>query len=179
MGSSLVLGNKLVHPDELVEKHSLGMLKKVQTDPSAMLKVSSGTVSAASIKAAPQLPTGTATAYEPVGIGKPLGIEILTVYTGDAPVGGLFGNKKKDLLVVSGVKGPETFAAAPRAINQMRDDVGSKVYLQGSAFAEGSTIVYYTPSLINASLFTSVEMVFDQFNEAIFEEVAGMNEFIS
>ena len=40
--------------------------------------------------------------FEPIGIGKPLSIEILTIYTGDAPKKFLGG--KPDLLVVSGVR---------------------------------------------------------------------------
>ncbi len=114
----------------------------------------------------------TAQAFTPVGIGRPLLVEILTVYTGDAP-GGFLGGKP-DLLVVSGVKGAQTFDAAPRAINQLEEDIKDRQYVQQAAFSKGSSIVYYTDCLENTTTLCSFELVVDSLQKNTVDSVAKM-----
>tara|TARA_R110002096_G_scaffold275915_4_gene469629 strand:+ start:1304 stop:2422 length:1119 start_codon:yes stop_codon:yes gene_type:complete len=109
--------------------------------------------------------------FEPIGIGKPLSIEILNVYSGDAPERFL---GKKDLLVVSGVKSVATYDAAPKAINQIIEKLNDKKHYKPSAFNNGSSIVYYTPALDMGTVLCSFELVADSFNEEIFESVSGL-----
>ena len=171
MGSSFVIGNKQVSADELKEKSALGTLKSLQTgtDPKARVAFSTGEVTrSAVLESTPETP-----GFTPIGIGKPMSIEILTVYTGDAPTKGLF-SKTSDLLVVSGVKAVETFAAQPKAINQLVPKIGDNQYLQPSAFDQGSPIVYYTPSVVNDTTLCSFQMVTDRFDQDIFDQVASL-----
>lgn len=109
--------------------------------------------------------------FEPIGIGKPLSIEILTIYSGDAPERFL---GKKDLLVTSGVKSVATYDAAPKAINQLVRKVEDNQYYDPSAFNEGSPIVYYTPALDLSTILCSFQLVADTFKESTFEKVSGL-----
>ncbi|CAL2083354.1 hypothetical protein [Tenacibaculum sp. 190524A02b] len=109
--------------------------------------------------------------FTPIGIGKPLSIEILTVYSGDAP-GRFLG--KKDMLVTTGVKSVGTYESAPKAINQIVKKVEDNNYYEPSAFNEGSPIVYYTPALDMNTILCSFHLVADTFNESIFESVSNL-----
>ena len=160
MGSSLVIGGKQIRPEELQEKYALGELDA--------LPKSSAPPTDAAFATASSTP-----GFTPIGIGKPLSVEILTVYTGNAPTKKLFG-KKSDLLVVSGVKGVETFGAQPKAINQLVPKVGDQEYLQPSAFDQGSPIVYYTPSMVNDTTLCSFQMSTDRFDQEIFDQIANL-----
>ncbi|MDC7996901.1 hypothetical protein [Gilvibacter sediminis] len=109
--------------------------------------------------------------FKPIEIGKPLSIEILTVYTGDAP------NKflgKKDLLVVSSVKSVITHNEAPKAINQIVKRIEDNTYYEPSARNQGSPIVYYTPALDMGTILCSFSLVADTFNEETFGNIAGL-----
>lgn len=171
MGSSFVIGHKQVSAAELQEKSALGSLKSLQTsvDPKARVAFSTGEVTRSAVTE----PTPKAPGFTPIGIGKPLSIEILTVYTGDAPTKGFFSSSA-DLLVVSGVKAVETFAAQPKAINQLVPKIGDNQYLQPSAFDQGSPIVYYTPSVVNDTTLCSFQMVTDRFDQDILDQVASL-----
>lgn len=116
--------------------------------------------------------SSTTPAFTPVGIGKPLLVEILTVYTGNVPRQFLGG--KPDLLVVSGVKGAQTFDAAPRAINQLEEDIKDHQYVQQAAFSKGSSIVYYTDCLENSTTLCSFELVVDSLQKSTIDSVSKM-----
>lgn len=107
-----------------------------------------------------------------VGIGKPMTVEILTVYTGDAPK--KFFGGKPDLMVVSGIKSFQTFDAAPRAINLIHENITDKQYLEPGAFSNGSPVVYYTPCLDSSTVFLSFELVVDSIRKDSIETVANM-----
>lgn len=82
MGSSFVIGQKQVSSEELGEKHALGEVQRFQQaqGPGAKLALSTGDVTKAEVETtAPPTPS-----FTPIGIGKPLSIEVLTVYTGDS-----------------------------------------------------------------------------------------------
>lgn len=108
--------------------------------------------------------------YAEVGLGKPLCIEIVNIYTGDAPAR-LFGGKP-NLLVVSGVKGPETYDEAQKAINQLKKEVSDRSYLPPEAFSKGSPIVYYTPALEANELLFSFHLVAESFKDKVFKDIS-------
>jgi hypothetical protein len=68
---------------------------------------------------------GDRVAFEPIGIGKPLTIELRHVYTGKYPVPG-FLDADKDMMITTAMKSLATFNAAPRALNFVQKDVRAK-----------------------------------------------------
>ena len=105
MGVLYSIGNRLVSRQELEERAAFGDFRALAegsgfsgNDGIAGLATQGG-----------ELP------FEPIGIGKPLTVELLACYTGDAPGRSFFdfivGRTKPDMLVVSGVKTPTTFDA--------------------------------------------------------------------
>lgn len=111
-------------------------------------------------------------AFSPVGIGKPLAVEIMTVYTGDAPRKFLGG--KPDLMVVSGIKSFQTFDTAPRAVNLIVENIEDSKYIEPSAFTDGSPVVYYTPSLDASTVFLSFELVVDSIRKDSITAVSNL-----
>jgi len=109
--------------------------------------------------------------FTPIGVGKPLSIEILTIYSGDAP-GRFLG--RKDMLVTTGVKSIGTYNSAPKAINQIVRKVNDNQHYEPSAFNQGSPIVYYTPALDMDTIFCSFHLIADTFNESIFENISSL-----
>ena len=110
--------------------------------------------------------------FTPLGINKPLFIEILCTYSGDVPRKFLGG--KPDILTVSGVKSYTTYGAAPRAINQIKHKVKDHTFLRFSAFDVGSPVVYYTPAVDVGTIYCSFEMVADTFNENLFQTLSRL-----
>jgi hypothetical protein len=108
-----------------------------------------------------------------IGIGRPLSIEILTIYSGDFKTGFLSG-KKGDLLCVSGVKSAATFDAASRAINIMQTKVKEKEYLRFTALKACCRYVYYTKALNTETLQVAVELDSDSFPDGLFKTIAGL-----
>lgn len=166
-------GNTLVTEAEVAEKAHLGdfndFMKVAAFNDNAKIEFRSGTVHL------PQLFDNRSLglpSFTPIGIGEPLSVEILCVYTGDAPQ--TFFGGRKDLLVVSGVKGVQTHGEAPRAINQMEEKIGDNQYLQPGAFTQGSPIAYYTPAVDISSTFCSFELISDSFKEETFNMVARL-----
>ncbi|MBN1259815.1 MAG: hypothetical protein JXB35_03960 [Anaerolineae bacterium] len=172
MAYAYVIGKTLVGAEEFSEKVALGLIQRFQDEarrnPQARLALRNGTVTAAEAEAHAQ---STAPGFTPIGIGKPMSLEILSIYTGNAP-GGLFG--KPDLLVTTAIKAPETFDAAPRAINQLVADIEDGQFLEPSALADGSPIVYYTPSLVTGTTLCAFELVVESINKNTFENVSKL-----
>ena len=146
-------GENLLDVDELLQRMALG---DVDT-----LAASNGV-----------LERSVAESFNPVGLGKPLLVEILTVYTGNAPRNFLGG--KPDLLVASGVRGAQTFDAAPRAINQLEENIKDRSYIKPGAFSQGSPIVYYTDCLDTTTTFCSFELVVDSLRKDTIDSVSKL-----
>ena len=120
MATSIVLRNGLiVSEEEFNEKVNLGALDRFYeesaADQDATLEFTTGAISAAELGAVAK--GDDVNPFEPIGLGKPLSIEILSLYTGMLP--GKFGLGKPDLMVTSAVKSIETYAAQPMAVNQI------------------------------------------------------------
>lgn len=110
------------------------------------------------------------TPFEPLGIGKPLAVEIAYVYTGTLP-----GNSRSDMLLASAVKRLPVFDAAPRAINALLKSVPSMTRVDAlPAVTSGTPLVYYTPGLTDHGLTVTLEMVFDRFPEETFERIGSV-----
>ena len=166
-------GNTMVNLEEVAEKNAMGAFNKfnksIDKGQNPTLKFRNGMVSIAEVNDNSGLDIPDRT---PIGIGKPLSIEILCVYTGDAP-NKLFGGKK-DLLIVSGVRATNTHDESPRAINQLIKKVEDNQYIQPSAFVQGSPIIYYTPAVDVSTILCSIEMVADTFSEDTFSSISNL-----
>jgi len=100
--------------------------------------------------------------FHPIGIGKPLLVQIRHIYTGAYPSGGFF-RSAGDVAVVSGVKDFDVFSASTRALNLVRRGVAPHSTLEGSAFEDGTMLVSYTPSLLKSEVKVTVEIAVAEF----------------
>lgn len=109
--------------------------------------------------------------FKEIGIGKPLSIEISTVYTGKYKK---FLGGRKDVIVVSGVKNSQTFAGTSRAINMIANNVDENAFLNFNSFDDGTPIVYYSPAMDADNSVVTFEIMFDNFDKGLFETIAGL-----
>ncbi len=116
--------------------------------------------------------SGSVPRFTPVGIGKPLSIEIISIYSGDAPQKTLGG--KKDLMVASAIKSNITYDAAPRMINQLISKVKDHKIYEPSAVDSGSPIVYYTPALDINTVTCTFELVAERFSRQVFDDISSL-----
>lgn len=116
--------------------------------------------------------SGSVNEHVPVGIGLPMCVSIETIYTGEAP-SKMFGGKP-DMIVTSSVKGPATFQAAQRAINQLVPEVKDDQYVELGAHSQGTPIVYYTPALQESELFFSFELCAEKFNRKMLDRMSEL-----
>ena len=110
--------------------------------------------------------------YTPIGINKPLSVEILCAYSGDAPR--KFLGRKKDIMTVSAVKGYNTFDAAPKAINHIKKKVEDNTHIRIGAGDDGSPVIYYTKALDVSSLLLSYELVADTFSDETIKTIGSL-----
>lgn len=173
MAVSYFFGDTMVETNEVLEKNAMGVFSKFNKNYfrgiDASIEFRNGVFNARTLNdnSGINLPDRI-----PIGIGKPLSIEILCLYSGDAPKK-LFGGKK-DMLVVSGVRATSTHNESPKAINQLIKKVEDRQYFQPSAFAQGSPIVFYTPAVDVSAILCSMEMVADTFSEETFQNVSNL-----
>lgn len=163
MATLSVIGNTLVDTEELQAKRITGELNMPGGQ---VLRINNETISQNDLTAI-QLERN----FTPIGIGKPMSIEIATVYIGEYKK---FLGGRKDVILVSGVKSSQTFKATSRAINMKADKVEENAYLEFNALEEGTNIVYYTPGMDADNLTASFELMFDNFDTQIFETLSGL-----
>jgi hypothetical protein len=165
-----VVGDALVSDAELIEKKTLGTLDKFNAKETATLEYSTGLTTLDNMATTvPVLETaGEFADFVPIGLGKPLIIEIRNVYTGRET------KKKKDLLVTSAIKNIASFNASPRAINFLKKDVSPHSNVTTPAATEqGTPLLFYSPALVQESSVFTVEFGFDEFPNEAFETVGG------
>jgi hypothetical protein len=129
---------------------------------------------------------GAVVDWQPIGISKPLTVEIREVYTGKHPGGGLFGGAS-DMLLASAVKGIAINEAKPLALNFLTQRIQKKSRLaRPRASEQGTPVVYHSPAITDRSLTMDLSIVFDQFPKEIFDSVssafkgaAGLPVFLS
>jgi hypothetical protein len=149
--------------------------KALRKDPrAATLEFPTGLVTADNIVETVELQTGKVVPFEPIGVGKPLVIEIRHIYTGKFPEAGLNPfDKKKDMLVTSAMRSIATFNAAPRAINFLVKKIPPKYNIKYASASEGGTsLICYTPALIEENSVLTIEIGFDEFPDEFFTAVS-------
>jgi hypothetical protein len=169
------LGSALVTEGELYEKYALGEMKTftkaAKTKPgAAALDFSTGRMTPKNMITKLRGPKGAAVDFVPIGMGKPLGVEIRHVYTGKYPEAGwLSFSKGKDMLVTSAMKSIAAFNAAPRAINFLQKKVAAKYNVRNPAATDqGTPLLHYSPALIERTTLLTLEMGFDEFADELF-----------
>lgn len=115
---------------------------------------------------------GTPIPFAPIGPGKPLAVELRNVYTGREPTSSWFSSTK-DLVVTSSSKGMIQYAAAPRAINFLKNKVRSHQNIQyAAAPEEGTPVVFYSPAMTNDSVVVTIEAVARDFPTDVFRKIS-------
>jgi hypothetical protein len=186
------LGDALVSQDELYEKQAEGELQgfkegyldAAQTAPP--VEFATGALTQDNVISNYTVATGERVDFVPVGIGKPLTVEIRHVYTGRFPETRIF-SKKNDMMITSAMKSIATFNAQPRALNFLHEDVEARHNVRSPAATEqGTPLVYYTPALLERASVLTLEIGFDEFPEEVFgmvsdafQEAAGVPVFLS
>jgi hypothetical protein len=111
--------------------------------------------------------------FVPIGLNKPLTVQIRHVYTGKYPQAKFFSGRK-DMLVTSAFKDATVFNSATRAVNFLKKDVGPRSPFNSPAATEqGTPLVSYTPAVISSSTILTLEIVFDQFPDELFTTVSS------
>jgi hypothetical protein len=168
-------GDALVSTDEIRSKVAEGKLQLFQKDllsqsKDAKLEFWSGTATAENVlrSFAPD-PTKPPIGFEPVGIGKPLSVQIRHIYTGNK-AHGFWGDK--DMLVASAMKSISTYDAAPRAVNFLvAKTSNNKNFRTVDATDKGTPLICYSPALAQSSSVVTVEVIFSGFPKETFEAV--------
>lgn len=157
------VGNELIDAEELADLGARGDLALLEGGHSVESSVGPLEVRTLRTTVTPQ-----GVPFESIGLGRPLSIRLHTVYVGELP------GRRKDILAVSGVKGAATFDGVGRVINLLQERVPERSLAEISAFSKGSPIVYYVPSLTDADIRCSFEVVPDTFKEGTFNQVANL-----
>lgn len=110
--------------------------------------------------------------WQPIGVGKPLTIEIREVYTGKFP-SSAFGSQKP-MLVASATKSIATFDAKPLALNFLtrKTAKNSRINRPG-ANQQGTPVIFYSPAMTDLSMTVDLSMVFNEFPKEFFDIVSG------
>ncbi|HYD90903.1 MAG TPA: hypothetical protein VEA37_05365, partial [Flavobacterium sp.] len=172
MAALNIVGDTLIETAEFNEKLMNGDISELITaageNRELAVNFRRGTVKSKSFPSAAPV----AFSFNPIGIGRPLSIEILTIYTGDF-IRGLFAGKKRDILCVSGARPLNAFNGIPRAINIV-DRARDKTYIEFNALKSGTPFIYYTKAADFDSLSISVELDGRSFNDSIFSTISGL-----
>jgi hypothetical protein len=120
-------------------------------------------------------PLGEVGEFTPIGINKPLTIQIAHVYTGRHPGTGFFGGDRKlDLLVTSAIKSYAHYDAAPRAVNFFEEKIGPRTDLTAPAASrKGTPVVFYAPAVTDASLTLTLDISFNNYPDELLNKLSG------
>ena len=164
------LGGNLVDSKEVKAKESSGALTRFDNSTkkkkNAKISFRSGTLTSR------DLDDDGAVAFTPIGIGRPLSMEIVTIYSGDAPKKFLGG--KPDLLVTSGAKYIHVHEAQPKAVNQLITNIEKRTYYEPEAFTKGCPIIYYSPAVGAETILCSVELVANSFDKKGVKQLSNL-----
>jgi hypothetical protein len=102
--------------------------------------------------------------FQPIGLGKPLTVILETLYVGDYPDTLRFfpGDQEGDILVTSSHKPFQNFDGAPRAVHLLEKRSERREFLQATASAGGSQLLYYSPAVTDTSVLFTVEVSADR-----------------
>lgn len=168
MATFSIIGNSLVSKEELLNKQISGESSMINNDLKDDRMLELGDVS---VPLQELIDIQNEKKFTPIGIGKPLSIEVATVYIGEYKK---FLGGKKDVVLISGVRNLQTFQATSRAVNMKRANVDENSFLEFNALEDGTNIVYYTPAMDSESMLVSFELMFDNFDTQLFETLSGL-----
>jgi len=168
-----IIGNSLISPEELYNKTISGEMDSLRSienlkNSSKEMNFFNNTIK---VNTLPDLHKNLRENFEPIGIGKPLSIEIATIYTGEYE---RFFGSKKDVIVVTGLKNSQTFQAISRAINVKSSNINQNEFLKFEAFSDGTPIVYYSPAMDADDSVVSFEIMFDNFDGGLFNTIGDL-----
>ncbi|HEX7049472.1 MAG TPA: hypothetical protein VF188_04615 [Longimicrobiales bacterium] len=172
MAVAFAVGDILVPAHELAERARHDDMARLREKPATELAFRAGTTTGHAVAEA--IAAASPGEYAPIGIGRPLSLEIFSIYTGDAPGRWLPIGPKPGLLAVSAVKDLVTVDAAPRAMNQIVEKIEDRKLYEPGALAAGTPIVYYSPAVTTETLFTSFQLVVDSFDRRVIDHVADL-----
>jgi len=105
-----------------------------------------------------------------IGVGKPLCIEIMHFYSGDAPQK-VFGGEKSALIVSGFRKGLFAIDASPRFLNFWKEKLGDRQTVDNSIFNESTRLVYYSPAMDEDTIEVELEVQFNKVDGNAFDQV--------
>lgn len=116
---------------------------------------------------------GTPKGQTTIGVGRPLCVEILHFYSGDAPQKA-FGGDKSALIVSGFRKGLFAIDASPRFLNFWKEKVGDRQIVDNSIFEESTRLVYYSPAMDEDTIEIEFEVQFNKVDRNAFDQVSGL-----
>jgi hypothetical protein len=164
-------GNALVSNDELRAKAAEGVLEKFSTGKVDRVEFLTGSVTRHSVLRAYALDAEPSPIdFVPIGIGRPLSVQIRHVYTGNMAQGFL---QKNDMLVASAMKSIAAYDGAPRAINFLvKKTLNNRNFRAIDATDKGTTLICYSDALAQSSSVVTVEVMFAKFPTETFDAVS-------
>lgn len=110
--------------------------------------------------------------FQPIGINKPLLVEIRRVYCGAYPKGRPSRAARQSMLVTSSMKSVAQYDAQPRAVNFLTGPIGGNRSFDEVAGPEnGTTLVYYSPALTSANSVITLEVGFNRFDGSMLDSI--------
>lgn len=171
MAGFQIIGNKMVDFDEWesLEPQKVNLFYKAVAEKKEMtILTRSGVLNSLDVRNAfSEDPVPS----QPIGLGKPLSVEILSIYNGDHP-DVFLGGKKRDTILVSGVTNPLQTSASARAVNLIKENIEERKYLERSAWDAGTSLVYYSPAMDRSKCTISLELKTDNFEHHIIEAIS-------
>lgn len=158
-----VFDSQLIPEEEFRQKES-ELVRQLQAraegaDPGPSVTLGSGQVfGAGPVFGADTVPAaGEIVAFEPVGQGKPIIIDIRRVYSGKVGVKNIGGTG--DIAVASGVKNWGAFKASARGLNWVAKRTGRRSLLDNpGALIDGTTIVAAQKAVVTRQLSVTLEL---------------------
>ncbi len=109
--------------------------------------------------------------WQPIGVGKPLTIEIREVYTGMFPSRAF--RSQSPMLVASATKSIAAFDAKPLALNFLTRKTAKKSRIsRPGANQQGTPVIFYSPAMTDLSMTVDLSMVFNEFPKEFFDTVS-------
>jgi hypothetical protein len=171
MAGFQIIGNKMVDFEEwesLEPQKVESFYKAVAEKKEMSILTRSGTLNSLDVRdafAKDPIPS------QPIGLGKPLSVEIFGIYNGDHP-NVFLGGKKRDTILVSGVTNPLQTSSSARAVNLIKENAKERKYLERSAWDAGTSLVYYSPAMDRSKCTISLELKTDNFEQDIVDAIA-------
>jgi hypothetical protein len=167
MAKYLAIGKSIVKEEDYFNtlglEDILKLKKSVRSKPDYTISIGRQDVSVKDILQPTKI---DGTPFEPIEIGKPLTIEIRWVYTGEKP-----SKHGHGMIITSAFKSLATFNEAPRAVNLIRKKVRQYSNIKWNAPDKGTPLSFYTPAMLEPTMFATFELAFDSFPDEIINSI--------